>query len=187
VILRWRHAPLHSLFVPCDAVVEFAGGACGLELSRQTTLNSLRRRASNSVLSAATAVSSGVNGGCCAFFWLSGDACITRNSMAKASRSLCRQRWYCHGNGPGMRRYSGGHVRAPGVLPRGAVLRGAPWAMRSRPAGFTSISARCLGDGMRAPADWAGKTGRDHQALLAPAWVLEHAAATLTGLGGSER
>jgi hypothetical protein len=147
VILRWRHAPSTRCRSVRRRRGRFAGGACGVELSHRTTLNSLRRRASKlSVVLLHCRVKRVKRRLLCASISIFGCkarvACIARNSTGGSSRPLCPQCWRCHGIGPGPAEDdSGGQVSGPGGCARGGVaLWAAAAAARSRRGARTTLT-----------------------------------------------
>ena len=128
VILRWRHAPLHSLSYPATP-------------SRKVCRRRVRRGAlapDHAQLTAATSVKvqsclpprpcQAVNGDPCASDCLSvarRDACIARNSMGQASRSLCPATMALPGLDLDMGKVTvEAKLGSRRVLPRGVALLG---------------------------------------------------------------
>ena len=179
VILGWRHAPSTRCRSMRRRRGRFAGGACGVELSRRTTLNSLRRRASKFSL---VCLHGRVKPPrpCQA---VNGDPLRFRLSVRCKEKSVYRPEQHGagvsvtvpgnDGVGPGYGQDdSGGQVRVPAGPAEGSGSFGARPRPRSRPA---AASAPCPSDSIPAPTDRAGPIGRGLEALIAPARLLEYA------------
>ena len=175
VILRWRHAPSTRCRSMRRRRGRFAGGACGVELSRQTTLNSLRRRASKFSFVRLHDRVKRVIGGSCAWVYLpvARKVCRPEQHGTGVSVTLPGSDGAATGIGPGHGKDdSGGHVRGPGGSCRGVAPWGALSAARPRPAAaFTNVHSL---PGQRPCAHPSGgPIGRGVAAPIAPARWLE--------------
>lgn len=138
VILRWRHAPSTRCRSVRRRRARFAGGACGVELSHRTTLNSLRRRASKFSLVLLCSRVKRLRRRRLSFDLprLQERTCTARNSMGEASRSLCAVTM-------GLLRRMRKAAASKGtrqVLARG--VWGTTFAARSQPTAFLATALR---------------------------------------------
>jgi hypothetical protein len=111
---------------------------------------------------------------CAWFFTLAGrDACITRNSMGNASRSLSPAKMACHGIGPGHGEDdSGGMLGVPGRSCRGERLFG---VHPLRAAGSRLHPVRSLPQRQHVCAPSMGLARLYGALMIARARVLQHA------------
>ena len=142
VILRWRHASSTRCRSVRRRRARFAGGACGVELSHRTTLNSLRRRASTFSLVLLHGRVKRLRRRHLSFDLprLQERTCTARNSMGEASRSLCTVTmalsWDWIGTSGRGRRGQEGNPAGPGE-----GVRGATSATRSQPTAFPATAS----------------------------------------------